>query len=134
MTERTLFPTDDQPDKPLPPKTPHNGTPTSRIAAQQAKTFAASQQEQVFAFIKQAGEHGATDQEIQDALNIGESSERPRRVRLVELGRVADSRTMRMTRSECPAKVWVAATSNQPPVAASKADWPLDTNPDRGGS
>ena len=37
MTERTLFP-DDDPSK-SPPKTPHNGTPTSRIAAQHAKTF-----------------------------------------------------------------------------------------------
>ena len=59
MTQTTLFEEDD-PDK-VPPKIPHNGTPTSRIAAKLAKTFASSQQEQVFHAIEQAGVNGLTD-------------------------------------------------------------------------
>ena len=129
MTERTLFP-DDDPGK-VPPKLPHNGTPTSRIASQQAKTFAASQQEQVFAFIEQAGEHGATDQEIETALGISGNSVRPRRRKLVELGRVKQSSNLRLTHSNSPAVVWIVT---QKPAATSKADWPLDSNPDKGGS
>ncbi len=127
MTERTLFP-DDRPDK-----LPHNRTDTSRLAAELAKPFAGKQRELVFEFIKAQGQHGATDQEIQDGLNMGESSERPRRVRLVELGHVADSRNMRMTRSGCPAKVWVVVSPDQPAAVASKANWPTDgkSNPDK---
>lgn len=107
MTERTLFPDDDPGNPPL--KTPHNNTPTSRIAAKLAKTFAASQQERVFAFIEQAGEHGATDEEIEGGLGIGGNSVRPRRTRLVELGRVKDSNNLRMTHAGRPATVWMAA-------------------------
>lgn len=130
MTERTLFDADD-PHKP--PKTPHNNTPTSRIAAKLAKTFAASQQEQVFSFIEQAGERGATDQEIETALGIAGNSVRPRRRKLVELGRVKESGNLRLTNSNSPAVVWVVAPPNECPPIASKANWPTDgkTNPNK---
>lgn len=130
MTERTLFP-DDDPSKPQPPKTPHNGTPTSRIAAQHAKSFAASQQEQVFQFIEQAGEHGATDQEIETGLGIAGNSVRLRRRKLVELGRVKESGNLRMTTSNSPAVVWIATPKPEKPAASPAADWPLDSNPEK---
>ena len=115
-TERTLF--DDDPNMPL-PKTPHNNTTTSRIAAKLAKTFAGSQQEKVFQAIEQAGAIGMTDQEIETTLGIAGNSVRPRRRKLVELGRVKESGNLRLTSSNSPAVVWVATTPNDcPPVAA----------------
>ena len=129
MTPPSLIP-DDNPSK-SPPKTPHNGTPTSRIAAQQAKTFAASQQEQVFAFIEQAGEHGATDQEIEHGLGIAGNSVRPRRRKLVELGRVKASGNLRMTHSNSPAVVWIVKPQPETPATSPEADWPLDSNPNK---
>lgn len=131
MTERTLFDNDD-PGK-VPPKTPHNNTLTSRIAAKLAKTFAASQQEQVFQFIEQAGERGATDQEIETSLGIAGNSVRPRRRKLVELGRVKQSGNLRLTNSKSPAVVWIVTPPHQKPAATSAADWPLDSNPDKAG-
>ena len=129
MTERTLFP-DEDPGK-LPPKTPHNNTPTSRIAAKLAKTFAATQQEQVFKFIEQAGERGATDQEIETALGIAGNSVRPRRRKLVELGRVKESGNLRLTSSNSPAVVWISTPPNENPASKAALDWPLDSNPDK---
>ena len=131
MTERTLFDHDD-PDK-VPPKTPHNNMPTSRIAAKLATTFAASQQEQVFQAIEQAGANGLTDQEIESRLGIAGNSVRPRRRKLVELGRVKQSGNLRMTSSNSPAVVWIVTSLNECPPVASKANWVTDgkTNPDR---
>lgn len=129
MTERTLF-DNDNPDKP-PPKTPHNGTPTSRIAADLAKTFAATQQETVFQFIEQAGEHGATDQEIEHGLGIAGNSVRPRRRKLVELGRVKESGSLRMTSSNSPAVVWIVTPPEGRERVTTKAEWTLDSNPDK---
>ena len=133
MTERTLF-DDDDPDKPT-TKTPHNNTPTSRIAAKLAKTFAATQQEAVFQFIEQAGDRGATDQEIELGLGIAGNSVRPRRRKLVELGRVKESGNLRLTSSNSPAVVWVVTPPHEEkPGTASKANWPLDSNPERPGA
>lgn len=123
MMNRTLFP-----DKP-----PHNRTDTSKLAADLMQPFVGKQRERVFEFIKSQAEHGATDEEIQDGLNMSGNSERPRRSRLVELGRVADSHNMRMTRSGRPATVWIVAPPDQPPAVASKPNWPTDrrSNPDK---
>ena len=54
-------------------------------------------------------DYGATDQELQDALNMDPSTERPRRVDLVKRGLVKDSGSTRLTRSGRKATVWVAA-------------------------
>ena len=131
MTERTLFDNDD-PDK-VPPKTPHNNTPTSRIAAKLAKTFAASQQEHVFQAIEQAGANGLTDQEIETSLGIAGNSVRPRRRKLVELGRVKESGNLRLTSSNSPAVVWIATPPDELPPVASKSNWPTNdkTNPNK---
>ncbi len=68
MTDRTLFP-DERPDKP-----PHNHTDTSKLAANLMKPFVGKQRERVFEFIKSQAEHGATDEEIQDGLNLSGNS------------------------------------------------------------
>lgn len=131
MTDRKLFPEDD-PGKPL----PHNGTSTSKLAADRMKPFAPKQAERVFEFIKSQGDHGATDEEIQTALKMSGNSERPRRHRLLQQGKVRDSKNMRPTESGTPATVWVAVSPDHPPVAASNATWPTDdkSNPNKSDS
>lgn len=130
MTDRTLFP-DDRPDN-----LPHNHTATSRLAAKLAKPFAGKQLERVFEFIKSRANHGATDEEIQSGLNMSGNSERPRRKRLVDLGRVTDSRNLRMTQAGNPATVWIAVPPDQVPPVRSKANWPTDgkSNPNKANS
>lgn len=64
----------------------HNRTRTSRAAAESARSFVRSQVVRVSEFIASQGEHGATDKEIQTALNIDGNSQRPRRVWLRDHG------------------------------------------------
>ncbi len=133
MTERTLF-DNDQPDKP-PPKLPHNGSVTSRQAAELARPFAAQQQEQVFQAIAQSGANGMTDQEVEDSLGIAGNSVRPRRMALWKAGRVKDSGNLRLTKSGRSAVVWIVTPPHEnKPGTTSKAEWPLDTNPNAAGS
>ena len=108
MTERTLFP-DDDPDKVLPPNLPHNGTDTSKQAAKLIRDFAGSQQDRVLRFIQNMGERGATDQEIELGTGLPGNSVRPRRTRLVELGKIKDSGRVRNTSAGRPASVWIAS-------------------------
>lgn len=133
MTDRTLFP-DDRPDNDhRPDNLPHNHTATSKLAAESMKPFAGPQLMRVFRFLESRSDRGATDEEQQDALSMSGNSQRPRRNRLVELGRVKDSDNMRMTRSGNPAIVWIVAPPGQVPPARSKATWPTDgkSNPNK---
>jgi hypothetical protein len=61
----------------------------------------------VLAWIETTGATGATDEEIQEALAMNPSTQRPRRGELVERGWVADSGRCRNTRSGRGATVWV---------------------------
>ena len=132
MTERTLFPEDD-PDKVLPPKLPHNNTPTSKLAAQSMRTLAGAQQQRVLECLQQAGDAGLTDEEIQTALNLSGNSERPRRAKLVELGLVRNTGLMRKTNSGHTAVVWIVAPSIERTRSPAKGEWPTDgkSNPNR---
>jgi hypothetical protein len=69
-------------------------------SASQASTMRAS----VFRLLHEYGPH--TDQEIQLALGMGGSTERPRRIELVEALLVRDSGQRRPTRSGRMAVVW----------------------------
>ena len=53
--------------------------------------------------------YGMTDEEIQDALRMNPSTQRPRRVELVEGGWIVDSQRRRRTRARRDAVVWVTA-------------------------
>lgn len=72
--------------------------------------LAMSIRESVFAFIRRNGSYGATDEEVQTALAINPSTQRPRRIELVKAGRVYDSGARRKTLANLDAVVWVAAT------------------------
>lgn len=65
---------------PSEPRPYENGTLTSRAGADFSESFVSSQVARVHAFISSQGDHGATDKEIQAALELDGNSERPRRV------------------------------------------------------
>ena len=70
-------------------------------------------------------EHGPmTDEQLQDALVMNPSTERPRRVELVGLGLVADSGKRGRTRAGCVAVLWSAvdaAAARPVPVRSWKS-------------
>jgi len=82
---------------------------TSIEAAHHAEPKAASLRSIVLAYIRQQGRDGATDEQIQQAIRMNPSTQRPRRVELVEGGLVVDSGGMRKSASCRNAVVWVAA-------------------------
>lgn len=80
---------------------------TSKAAALAIAPRLNALQQRVLAKIKAAGTFGATDEELQGWLNLNPSTERPRRIELVEKGLVVDSGTTRKTRSGRLAVVWM---------------------------
>lgn len=91
------------------PKAHHNAPKgTSEVAAARMKPHSARQRNEVLAVIVGAGEHGATDREIEHATGIRSNSITPRRGELRELGLIVDSGRRRPTDTGRPATVWVA--------------------------
>lgn len=85
------------------------GSSTSGDAADKAIDRARPDRERVWLAIASSGTRGMTDQELQVELDLPESTERPRRVSLVDAGLVADSGLVRKTRSGRDAVVWIDA-------------------------
>lgn len=77
----------------------------------------------VYAALLARGAFGATDEELQIALGMNPSTERPRRIELVERGRVRDSGARRLTRSGRRAVVWIVC--DDAPRDAHAARCPL---------
>ena len=92
---------------PIAPPVRHDAPETSRIAAAKVTSHTGTQRARVLAMLRERGTSGATDQEIQEALGLPTNSETPRRGELVKAGLVVASGRRRMTRSNCPATVWV---------------------------
>jgi hypothetical protein len=80
---------------------------TSHQAAIEAESSASTLRSQVFRFIVATKEYGATDEEIQDYFQMNPSTQRPRRVELVNRKLVMDSGMMRKTKAGRNATVWV---------------------------
>ena len=80
---------------------------TSRAAAVAAIPLTGKSRIAVWQVIRDSGGHGATDEEIQAKLRMNPSTQRPRRVELVEQGRIVDSGRRRRTASRRDAVVWV---------------------------
>jgi hypothetical protein len=91
------------------PTAPYQRHSTTSAAAARQITPAATLRLTVLRFIEQRGMLGATDEEIQSGLAMNPSTQRPRRVELVNIGIVADSGTTRRTKSGRAATVWVIA-------------------------
>ena len=82
---------------------------TSVAAAQDIQEDAGTLRGFVLAYLRGSGLEGATDEEMQTALNMNPSTQRPRRIELVEKGLVVSSGFTRPTRSGRAATVWQAA-------------------------
>lgn len=81
---------------------------TSSAAAAAIAPMTEQMRRAVHKWLLGRGWHGGTDQEIQDALDMGPQTECPRRLELAELGLVHDSGLTRPTRAGRKAVVWVA--------------------------
>ena len=79
---------------------------TSKKAALEIQPEAQTLRDRVEHFIQESGRYGATDEEIQDFLDMEGSTERPRRVELLKMGKIVDSGRKRKTRSNREAVVW----------------------------
>jgi hypothetical protein len=87
---------------------------TSRKAAVSALDFADTQRAKVYRFIREQGARGATDEEMQIALEMNPSTQRPRRVELVDdLLVVHDGGKRRKTMSGREAVVWEVVSQQQ---------------------
>lgn len=82
---------------------------TSMAAAEAIRPSAATLRMKVLGFIVARGGDGATDEEVQAALRLEGSTQRPRRVELVDAGLVKHSGATRATRKGRRAAVWIAA-------------------------
>lgn len=107
----------DQPDPQLELEYPPNlydGRPpaqpidTSRAAADQITSNTGKLRAQALAWITDAGDDGLTDEQGIARSGMAANTWRPRRVELVQSGRVVDSGARRRTRSGRLAVVWKA--------------------------
>lgn len=89
-----------------PPAT--NGTPTSNEAASRIEPAAGTLRELVLIYLRNCKAHGATDEEIQLALDMNPSTERPRRQELEKLGLILRTSRARPTRSGRSAVIFIA--------------------------
>lgn len=86
-----------------PPAQPHSST--SQAAGESIGAVSGSLRRAVYEFIRGCAELGATDEEIQEGLPMPSSTQRPRRVELVNAGMVYAAGE-RKTRSGRMATVW----------------------------
>lgn len=83
---------------------------TSQVAAMEIEPRAGTLRGFVLAYLRGKGSTGATDEQIQEDLNMNPSTQRPRRIELVAADLVRDSGMTRTTRSGRGASVWLAIT------------------------
>lgn len=101
----------DQPELPYPPnlydgRPPAQASDTSRAAADQITASTGKLRAQTLAWIADAGDEGLTDEQGIARSGLAANTWRPRRVELVQAGRVVDSGARRRTRSGRFAVVW----------------------------
>ncbi len=84
---------------------------TSERAAQEIAGGAESLRRAVLDFLQ--GHGPASDETIQEELDINPSTERPRRIELVKLGLVRDSGLQGKTRSGRACTLWVACAPSE---------------------
>jgi hypothetical protein len=86
----------------------HNGTSTSRAAAERIEPTAGTLRAAVLEYVRNCAAHDATDEEMQIALEMNPSTQRPRRQELEKLGFVVRTDRTRETKSGRKAVVFVA--------------------------
>jgi hypothetical protein len=70
-----------------------------------------TKKEQVYRHIVSMGDYGSTDEELQEVLDMGANTQRPRRRELVQEGKVQMSGKRRRTNLNRWSIVWVARKS-----------------------
>ncbi len=99
---------------PLPPAH-HNAPPgTSDAAARWIAPYTGPMRERVYAFIRDRGPLGATDDEGEATLGMKPQSYTPRRGELAKAGRIVMTGDKRPTASGCKAAVWIASEHAEP--------------------
>ena len=83
------------------------GSDTSEQAARSMKPHSKALKEKILNFILTTGAKGATDDEIETAMNLRHQTASARRRELVQAGKLTESGEKRRTRSGRWAKVWV---------------------------
>jgi hypothetical protein len=91
------------------------GSETS-LAAAEALKLANTKRGRVYRAIHISGRLGATDEELQGRLNMNPSTQRPRRVELIELGVIEPAPFTRQTASNRAARVWVIPGLHEEPT------------------
>lgn len=87
---------------------PHNGTPTSKAAAESVSpTTAKTVRNAIYAYIELRGDTGATREEIENHMGIDGNTIRPRVVELINEGRVIGTDMQRKTSNGRNAEVLV---------------------------
>ena len=86
-----------------------SGSETSKAAASEMSPYLGRLQACIFDFIASCHAFGATDQEVQEALGIDSSTQRPRRCELANKGLIRKAKIKRKTRSGRQAQVWIAS-------------------------
>ncbi len=114
MTQALLFST--------PPYQRHSEE--SRAAAEAIVDSLSKLQARVLAYIASCP-YGATDEEIQHALRMNPSTQRPRRLELFKLGLIDKAPYCRRTRAGRKAAVWIVPTTQDPCTAAVAPPGPL---------
>ena len=90
-----------------PPAQAHSET--SKAAARSIRPDASRLREAVYGALLAAGTTGLTDEEMQERIPMQPSTQRPRRIELIERGKVIASGRTRPTRSGRAATVWIVA-------------------------
>lgn len=91
----------------MPPARRNAPKGTSHVAASRIAGHTGSLRSLILLHLTTCGEHGATDDEGEVALDIRPQTYTPRRGELVRLGLVVDSGRRRLTLTRRPAAVWV---------------------------
>ena len=86
---------------------------TSIQAQIKAAPRMSSHKARVYQFIVDRGEHGATDQEIQNVLMMSGDTVRPTRGKLLKDGLIYDSGKTRKNENDNDCIVWVSSTISQ---------------------
>lgn len=90
-------------------KIARNAQRTSVLAAEKALPRSGTKRRRVYDYIVNRGLHGATDDEIQDALGIDGNTVRPTRGGLVEDGHIIDTGITRKNKHGNECIVWRCA-------------------------
>lgn len=94
-------------DSPGKAQCPGAAAVTQRVAAAQIAPATGTLRRKVLFYLFTCGTAGATDEQMQVGLDLNPSTQRPRRIELVEAGLVKDSGRTDKTRSGRSAVVWV---------------------------